>query len=145
MALLAQFSAAALIDSQLDLAQFDSQFALEEAHWGIVGQCNGRKSDGGLPYDKARQTYHWLMTKHALVKKRLCSGPPHAWPRRAAVIEPRPRQQTPADASGGSHASFTPAAPAAGFAVAVAVAAQQATALLSNALLFLLNSLPRAA
>jgi hypothetical protein len=32
--------------------------AAEEAHWGIVGQCNGRKSDGGLSYDKARQTYH---------------------------------------------------------------------------------------
>jgi hypothetical protein len=56
--------------------------AAEETHWGIVGQCNGRKSDGGLPYDKARQTYHWLMTKHALVKKgivahdgaRICQG-----------------------------------------------------------------------
>ena len=43
--------------------------AADETHWGIVGQCNGRRSDGGRPYDKARQTYHWLMTKHALVKK----------------------------------------------------------------------------
>jgi hypothetical protein len=43
--------------------------ASDEAHWGIVGQCNGRTADGGAPYDKARQTYHWLMTKHALVKK----------------------------------------------------------------------------
>jgi hypothetical protein len=43
--------------------------ASEETHWGIVGQCNGRKTDGGTPYDKARQTYHWLMTKNALVKK----------------------------------------------------------------------------
>ena len=35
-----------------------------------VGQCNGgRKADGGTPYDKSRQTYHWLMTKHALVKE----------------------------------------------------------------------------
>jgi hypothetical protein len=25
--------------------------------------------NGGTPYDKSRQTYHWLMTKHALVKK----------------------------------------------------------------------------
>jgi hypothetical protein len=44
--------------------------ALEETHWGIVGQCNGgRKTNGGTPYDKSRQTYHWLMTKHALLKK----------------------------------------------------------------------------
>jgi hypothetical protein len=43
--------------------------AADETHWGIVGQCNRRRSDGGRPYDKARQTYHWLMTKHALVKK----------------------------------------------------------------------------
>ena len=25
--------------------------------------------NGGTPYDKSRQTDHWLMTKHALVKK----------------------------------------------------------------------------
>jgi hypothetical protein len=46
--------------------------ASDETHWGVVGQCNGgRTADGGTPYDKARQTYHWLMTKHALVKKRI--------------------------------------------------------------------------
>ena len=40
-----------------------------ETHWGIVGQCNGRTADGGTQQDKARQTFHWRMTKHALVKK----------------------------------------------------------------------------
>ena len=44
--------------------------ATNEKHWGIVGQCNGgRIADGGTPYDRSRQTYHWLMTRHALVKK----------------------------------------------------------------------------
>ena len=44
--------------------------AAEETHWGIVEQCNGgRKMNGGTPYDKSRQTYHWLMTKHALEKR----------------------------------------------------------------------------
>jgi hypothetical protein len=41
--------------------------ATNEKHWG---QCNGgRIADGGTPYDRSRQMYHWLMTKHALVKK----------------------------------------------------------------------------
>jgi hypothetical protein len=36
---------------------------------GIVGQCNGGiKMNGGTPYEKSRQTYHWLMTKNASVK-----------------------------------------------------------------------------
>lgn len=51
--------------------------AADETHWGIVGQCNGgRKMNGGTPYDKSRQTYHWLMTKHALVKKGIIDNKP---------------------------------------------------------------------
>jgi hypothetical protein len=32
--------------------------------------------NGGTPYDKSRQTYHWLMTKHALVKKGIIENKP---------------------------------------------------------------------
>jgi hypothetical protein len=40
--------------------------ASDETHWGIVGQRNGgRTADGGTPYDRSRQTHHWLMTKPA--------------------------------------------------------------------------------
>ena len=48
--------------------------ASKEIDWGVVGQCNGGKiADGGAPYDRSRQTLHWLMTSHshALVKKKI--------------------------------------------------------------------------
>ena len=43
--------------------------------WSVEGECNGKKiADGGMPYDRSRQTYHWFETNHALVKNRAAAN-----------------------------------------------------------------------
>ena len=49
--------------------------AAEETSWDIIASCRRtNKANIGSNYAVSRQSYHWLMTNHALVKKKIIAN-----------------------------------------------------------------------